>query len=335
MNLHKMECPYCGGSIKENLDGRTKIFCSYCGKQIIVEKGIDDITINNNVNINQNVNHRYTNDAELLKEQNRHKEHKWLLLLCCIAIAMGVCGCFWFMSQKNKTEPVSSNEQVMENLADTTKDQGEVNRNSQSSNSPNNVGNEQDSNLESDIKELVKSNNKSYGFPFNDHSQFERYWVDGTYRCPEDLPSGKYSILSLYAPYPNYEVSTSPNNMTWSQYALYREIDIKEGDYIKVSQEGILVPFNEIDKNNLQKYGIYKVGKDIQAGDYKVETVADFYESDVVHAIEGIKGGYQITKNSPEGEIISSNMIFSESEYITLNDGEYVTIVNATLKGTN
>ena len=47
---------------------------------------------------------------------------------------------------------------------------------------------------------------------------------------------------------------------------------------------------------------------------------------------KGIKGGYQITQGSPAGELIQSNMIFSESEYITLKEGEYVAIINATLE---
>lgn len=139
-------------------------------------------------------------------------------------------------------------------------------------------------------------------------------------------------MLSVFEPFPYYLASKDPNNMKWSQYALYREYEISEDEYVNVSYGAILVPLEEIDEKNMKEYGVYEVGVDIPAGDYRLTSNTDYYESGIVHSMQGIKGGYQITQGSPAGELIKSNMIFSESEYISLKNGEYVAIINATLE---
>ena len=83
MRISRIDCPYCGANIDiDNERVREKnikiIHCTYCGKQIMVES--DDTTAKKNINITQNINHHVTNDAEIIKEQNRHSERLLMLL---------------------------------------------------------------------------------------------------------------------------------------------------------------------------------------------------------------------------------------------------------------
>lgn len=59
------------------------------------------------------------------------------------------------------------------------------------------------------------------------------------------------------------------------------------------------------------------------------------FTSDIGIGMYGISAGYQISKNSPAGEIIKSERLFSSSDYFSVNEGEYLTIVNATISKVN
>lgn len=88
MKMCRMECPYCGASIEADVENRKSVFCTYCGKQIKIENDPSNVTINQNINIKKNINQRVTNDAEILKEQNRHIENKWDMILTCVLLAI-------------------------------------------------------------------------------------------------------------------------------------------------------------------------------------------------------------------------------------------------------
>lgn len=92
MKMKKISCPYCGGIIDTELKGREFVFCSYCGQQIHIDDGKIEITINKNININQNIHKRYTDDAEILREKNKEKENKrgWIILIVCLIFLFGL-----------------------------------------------------------------------------------------------------------------------------------------------------------------------------------------------------------------------------------------------------
>lgn len=71
-------------------------------------------------------------------------------------------------------------------------------------------------------------------------------------------------------------------------------------------------------KDNKLPSGEYKVGVDIQPGEYKVTSSA---------------GGYvEVSKSSKHGsDDIASNDNFTGDKYITIADGQYITIKNAEL----
>ena len=319
METKKIDCPYCGANIDADIENRKMVYCTYCGKQISLENNSNETNINQKISITQNVNHRVTNDADILREKNRHKERIVIIPIICAILVIIVGGAVYLHSGKG----------VSENAVTAEKPDTLISNDNESGD------NEERGNNTPKAEEMPTQNNivkGEYSHSFLDHKQFSTYWIDGKYRCPNDIPNGQYAMLSIFTPFPYYLVSEDPNNMTWSQYAVYREFEIREEEYVNVGHGAILVPLEEIDEKNMQKYGLYEVGIDIPAGDYRLTSNTDYYESEIVHPVQGIKGGYQITQGSPAGELIQSNMIFSESEYITLKEGEYVAIINATLE---
>ena len=99
MKLHKLRCPNCDGMLEMKIGGKSDhIFCPYCGQQFFVDDGKKTYTINQNININKNIkvdktiHNRYTNDAEVIKAQNKEKEDKRSIMLffICIALLLGM-----------------------------------------------------------------------------------------------------------------------------------------------------------------------------------------------------------------------------------------------------
>lgn len=167
-------------------------------------------------------------------------------------------------------------------------------------------------------------------YRFIDYTDFSQYWFDGVFRCGTDFNAGDYYILPLFGAGAMYDVSNSPNNWSWSDYRCLRKISAKEGDYVNVEHGAIMVSAAEVDTNNWGKYGVYLVGRDILAGEYKMETITDAYSTDL-YGIEGISGAYQICDNAIEDTPVDSNYLFESQKYITLENGQYISITNIRL----
>ena len=63
-------CNNCGEILKVNTDKET-IVCGYCHTEFKVEDDIKKIEINKNINITKNTNHKYIDEAKVLKEENK------------------------------------------------------------------------------------------------------------------------------------------------------------------------------------------------------------------------------------------------------------------------
>lgn len=88
MKLNAMRCPSCGGPIKTNIQGRSHVFCTYCGQQIL----LDDERVVKTVNINKTVHKRYTDDAEIIKEINKDKKDKrsWIFIILLFVLSFAI-----------------------------------------------------------------------------------------------------------------------------------------------------------------------------------------------------------------------------------------------------
>ncbi|MBR3112572.1 MAG: hypothetical protein IKH29_02520 [Methanobrevibacter sp.] len=145
----------------------------------------------------------------------------------------------------------------------------------------------------------------------------------GEYKVGDDIPAGEYYVkcdgYNLYV-----EVaSDSSGDLDSIIYNLNTEggtyITVNDGEYLKI-QGGNLY---ELDKapdrgaeDGYYKDGMYKVGEDIPAGEYQVESTEDLayieVSGDSRHQIDGI-----ITNDNFEG-----------NKYITIEDGQYLTLSN-------
>lgn len=167
-------------------------------------------------------------------------------------------------------------------------------------------------------------------YEFLDHTDFTDYWYDGIFRCGTDFEAGEYYILPLYGAGAQYDVSDSPNDFTWSKVRLIRKVVVQEGQYVKVDHDAIMVLSDEVDTSDWNKYGVFLVGRDLPAGDYKIETISNSYESDLA-SVFGISGAYQINDGDVDGDLLESDRLVESQSYITLEDGQYIVIVNARL----
>lgn len=103
IQLNGLVCPSCGAGINMNLNGRTTVFCPYCGIQIAVNDG--STTINHNININE----RYTNDAAVEMEhridkenERQHKERKRALIVFVAFYAFLLGVGFYFATEEER-----------------------------------------------------------------------------------------------------------------------------------------------------------------------------------------------------------------------------------------
>ena len=145
----------------------------------------------------------------------------------------------------------------------------------------------------------------------------------GQYKVGKDIPAGEYYVkCSSY----NLYVEVSSDSSGTLESIVYNlntpggaYITVNDGEYLKI-EGGNLYELSKAPsrgaENGYYKDGMYKVGTDIPAGEHQVESTKGmaYYEisTDSRHQIENI-----VTNNNFEG-----------SNYITLEDGQYVTLSN-------
>lgn len=145
----------------------------------------------------------------------------------------------------------------------------------------------------------------------------------GEYKVGSDVPAGEYYVKSnggnLYV-----EVSSdSSGTLDSIVYNLNTRagtyITVNDGEYLKI-QGGDLYELSKAPDRGADggyyKEGMYKVGEDIPAGEYQVESTSGLayieVSTDSRHQIESI-----VTNDNFEG-----------SKYITLENGQYLTLSN-------
>lgn len=101
-------------------------------------------------------------------------------------------------------------------------------------------------------------------------------------------------------------------------------ITIKDGQYLELSRcVGVLAegaPAAEPDSDGYLEDGMYKVGYDLPAGEYKLEATSDY-------------GGYYAIYDKPLGKgKIKSNDNFDNKKYVKVKDGQYLYLSRCRLK---
>ena len=167
-------------------------------------------------------------------------------------------------------------------------------------------------------------------FGYNDHTVFSSYLTNGTYRAGKDFEPGDYYAIGIYKGIELYNPAANPEEIKSAGRRTFCKLSIVDGQYIKIDQSGILVSAKEVDVSDLMQYGIFRVGIDIPAGVYKIETISKEYHTDFAY-VSGIWGGYQISSDNPceiGASFSKGDYLFDDQGYLTLKDGDYVGIIN-------
>lgn len=173
----------------------------------------------------------------------------------------------------------------------------------------------------------VVPNVTEISYEFINASYFAGCLNDGTFRCGTDFEPGDYYVMALFSGASDYNVSSDPNDFSWSNYKTIYKISPKDGQYVKLTYNAILVPVNMIDESNWNQYGVFLVGKDIPAGDYKLEPITNQYSSSFIN-ISGIGGACQISDHHPADSSSECYSGIENQTYITVKNGQYVSINN-------
>ncbi|MBR1863682.1 MAG: hypothetical protein IJ806_06320 [Ruminococcus sp.] len=205
---------------------------------------------------------------------------------------------------------------------------GNKNDNADSNNSRSQVSERIDSSDSIVEKNELSDDTLSFGFLYP--SVFSNYLSNGIFRCGTDFEEGDYYIMSISDAATKYGVSDKNDSFGNYEERVIRNVHIKEGQYVNLDYLCLLIPAKELDLTKLNDYGIYHVGDDIPAGEYKIETITNHYEFEQ-QSIDGVRGGYQINDDFFEKEPVKCETLYKSQSYFNVADGQYLIINNAKL----
>lgn len=146
----------------------------------------------------------------------------------------------------------------------------------------------------------------------------------GQYKVGTDIQAGEYVIVASgmgYMEITKDSSGTFESIMANENIATRTLVTIQDGEYFTV-KNGKIYAIDKAakvePKDNKLPEGMYKVGVDIQAGEYKISSKGSGYvevSNNSRHTLEGI----------------ASNDNFEGEKYITIQDGQYLKLVNAEL----
>ena len=152
-------------------------------------------------------------------------------------------------------------------------------------------------------------------------------YTEGMYRAGRDVPEGEYIVFKNNANLGYYEVTLTGNNddiITNDILEYNGYITLQKGQ--SISLQGLdMYPVNHAPDLDMSSAGMFKVGKDIPAGTYKV----------VVNP-EKEYGYYEICNDSyNRWDSIESNDYFKGNRFVTVKDGQYLQIKDSKIERIN
>lgn len=156
-------------------------------------------------------------------------------------------------------------------------------------------------------------------------------FISGMYKIGKDMPAGEYKLFATdgLAGVSYFEIAKDSSNSLESiiandNFFSFSYVTVSEGQYFKFT-DARAVPVDQAEKSGPAEgrytSGMYKVGVDIPAGEYKVLPE------------EGSTlgfGYFEVTKTSRHTlDDIVSNDNFEDSRYITLETGQYLKLSEA------
>ena len=145
----------------------------------------------------------------------------------------------------------------------------------------------------------------------------------GMYKVGSDLPAGEYFVTSkgslAYVEVASDSTGTLDSIITNENLSSFMFVTVSDGQYLTVkgatfvAAEDAVVP--EADSNGVYGSGMYRVGTDIEAGEYKVTCT------------NGMLAYVEVSADS-RGVLdsIITNENIEDSTYITVSDGQYLKV---------
>ncbi len=142
------------------------------------------------------------------------------------------------------------------------------------------------------------------------------WFVPGTYKIGTDIPAGEYLVLGAgYG-----ELRNSDNIITNDLYLSSWYITAGDGEYLEFT-DGRAYTIDKapaIDKSSgILANGMFKVGRDLPAGEYRISGNSSF-------------SYYEVDTDNRGTEIVD-NDIFTGTAYVTVKDGEYLELVDCSI----
>ena len=155
---------------------------------------------------------------------------------------------------------------------------------------------------------------------YDDSNSNSIEYAGGMYKIGADMPAGEYLLTSIGG---YYEIATDSTGsldsiVTNGNYTNRGYVTVQDGQYFTF--EGTAVSANEApafsNSDGIYPEGMYLVGKDIPAGEYKISSNESGY--------------YEVTSDSVGGlDSIVTNENFEGDVYLTVSEGQYLKLSRA------
>ncbi len=147
-------------------------------------------------------------------------------------------------------------------------------------------------------------------------SNFQKMYEAGTYKVGTDFEAGPYILLADDGGYFSVSSDANGNDILFNDnFDFNALIEVKDGEFIKLSR-CVAVDMEEFYLSNTvsieQNGGTFRVGFDIQPGEYKLTADSD-------------RGYYCIYEDLRQDAIIANDN-FDKSTYVELKEGQYILI---------
>ena len=90
MSIKRFVCPHCNATNKVDMPDGERLFCSYCGSEIV--SGYNEtkktININKNIYVNKTIHNRITDDADIIRATAEAKQNKRELITVVAILGM-------------------------------------------------------------------------------------------------------------------------------------------------------------------------------------------------------------------------------------------------------
>lgn len=155
-------------------------------------------------------------------------------------------------------------------------------------------------------------------------------YKEGMYKVGADIPAGVYGVFPTSDIMGYYAITSDSTGdlesiLNNDNFDGRRYVELEEGQYFTL-QRGEMRPFEEVSpekaKDNILPAGMYKVGFDIQPGEYKV--IAD-PDSTLAYLCV-----YSDLSGSLENIVTNDN--FTGEKYITVTEGQYLLVTRGTIQ---